>query len=660
MNFAAVAGHSARRGHPKLPPQTAPAFASSPAIIGTPMVGAESFYTSGVYTGNPTPTVTRQWTLDGVDIGGATAATYTPVSGDATHLLRVREIATNALGSTSSNSASVIVAAAGPGVTWLFSDGATFNLAPSSSVSLASVPGGVAYTTSPDLLPGQTLSLAGSTLSLVNDSTLPTADSPRDVVIEVMDSAVSPMIRRVTSGRAKDYPSAAYPSGRWNTIMSEAIEGDVFEIAPGAIHAQFSDLNNYHSNSLNPAMLVISKPGLTLRNMTGRGRWSLYPDRSLIASDRNGIVIYKPGASGDMTGRGSFWLEGFAFDNWGADAGVRCMPGVEVPSSYANLHTSLTLKNFKIGRRDAGERCNSGISGGAETLLVEDGHVYDCGDGSGLEHNVYISARTMTWKGVRNSRTRGWPAVPYATFAAIEGHLFKLSAVTGTIEGCTMEGSDNGDHTFLLQMKAGGNWTVRGNLLIDSPWSNNARGSIMMLREWSGDNTAPNHEWWAGVEGNSLLFEKNVVVGHMCRPILSFFEQDLARAGEPMRPAAGGAWAAETRLNSLTVRDNIAMVASAMRDGIQPTFPIPGWAAQDATTRPLWIYQDPNGGTHWTGRGNTVLTYDQTEAAFENRLLKVYTLAAGAAAASGGTVATQRFVYPHGYEARSDALKGLG
>jgi hypothetical protein len=61
--------------------------------------------------GSPTPTITQQWTLDAVDISGATGSTYTPVSGDVTHLLRVREIATNSVGSANSTSAPQTVAA---------------------------------------------------------------------------------------------------------------------------------------------------------------------------------------------------------------------------------------------------------------------------------------------------------------------------------------------------------------------------------------------------------------------------------------------------------------------------------------------------------------------------------------------------------------------
>lgn len=121
---------------PELPP-AAPTFSSTPAIIGTPTIGAATSYTGGTVAGNPTPTVARQWTLDGVDISGATAATYTPVSGDATKTLRVRETASNGVSpAASSTSAGVVIAAA--------ATAPSFSAAPAYSPSPATV--GIAST----------------------------------------------------------------------------------------------------------------------------------------------------------------------------------------------------------------------------------------------------------------------------------------------------------------------------------------------------------------------------------------------------------------------------------------------------------------------------------------------------------------------------------
>ncbi len=90
----------------------APAFSSAASISGAPMAGIATNYSSGTYSGAPTPSTTQQWYLDGVAIGGATGASYTPVAGDVGHSLSVVQTVTNASGSASSTSNSVTVAAA--------------------------------------------------------------------------------------------------------------------------------------------------------------------------------------------------------------------------------------------------------------------------------------------------------------------------------------------------------------------------------------------------------------------------------------------------------------------------------------------------------------------------------------------------------------------
>lgn len=91
------------------PTPAAPVFSTAPAIIGAPVVGVASSYSSGAYTGYPPPTITQQWTYGGVDIGGATAATYTPIAGQESGLLRVRQILTNGSGSANNTSASATI-----------------------------------------------------------------------------------------------------------------------------------------------------------------------------------------------------------------------------------------------------------------------------------------------------------------------------------------------------------------------------------------------------------------------------------------------------------------------------------------------------------------------------------------------------------------------
>jgi predicted secreted protein len=82
-----------------------------PSISGTPQVGQVLTAIPGTWTGNPS--FTYQWRNEGVDIGGATSVTYTPVVGDVGDVLTVRVTATNTSGSanaTSGPSAAVIAA----------------------------------------------------------------------------------------------------------------------------------------------------------------------------------------------------------------------------------------------------------------------------------------------------------------------------------------------------------------------------------------------------------------------------------------------------------------------------------------------------------------------------------------------------------------------
>jgi hypothetical protein len=120
-----------------------------------------------------------------------------------------------------------------------------------------------------------------------------------------------------------------------------------------------------------------------------------------------------------------------------------------------------------------------------------------------------------------------------------------------------------------LQIKGGGNWTVRGCLFVDSKYPMVAAGAITMLREY-GEDGFPNFVPWAGSQGNSLTFERNVFVGHYPRPIIWFFTP----GGVPLQAlyAAGDTSVGpERRLSSLIVRDNIAMLTStATRPSCSP------------------------------------------------------------------------------------------
>jgi hypothetical protein len=521
-------------------------------------------------------------------------------------------------------------------VAWQIPDAGTLSTAAGRIETLATVPAGAVAYASPDLLPGQRLSLAGGTLSLVNDATVPAADRRRATVIEVMDSeqATAKILRTgelFGAGQPGAYAHIQF-------AMDRMQDGDILEISPGAIWVGNGDGSQY----LEAAMFHVWK-SCTIRNMPGRGRWRLAPSTVAYADGWGGIVIREPNQSysdvdnhSTANPRKVIVIEGFEASNWGRngdDNGVKMRTMGSDGRTFNHMHASVTFRNFKVGKAPYIPSA-SGISGAAETMTLEDGWIYDTGGGinanPGNDHNAYVSARTLTLRGVRMSRTRGASADGSVT---MDGHMLKASAVNALIEGCAFDATPQGDMTHLIQAKAGGNFVIRSTLFGDSINNQSqGRGMINMCRELAGDGVTPNFEWWAGLEGNSLLVERCVFVGHYGRPCVHFFPQGHSYA----IPAA--------QVSSVTVRDNVGMLPAT------PTVLAPF----DSTK---WIANDPKSGPAWSAN-NTVVPYDPTEAAFLNRALKGYGLAVPVSAAAA--LAMQRFVYPHGFEPRSDNLRGLG
>lgn len=87
----------------------APAINGVPTLKAAPQVGVSVGYNPASTSGSPTPSITQQWTLDGVDIADAKGTTYTPVDSDAGKTLRVRQIATNSQGTANATSAGGLV-----------------------------------------------------------------------------------------------------------------------------------------------------------------------------------------------------------------------------------------------------------------------------------------------------------------------------------------------------------------------------------------------------------------------------------------------------------------------------------------------------------------------------------------------------------------------
>lgn len=88
-----------------LDPAVAPASTAVPTITGTAQVGETLTATNGTWSGSPSPTYARQWTVGGTDISGATATTYVPTEGDVGKTITVTVTATNSAGSSSATSA---------------------------------------------------------------------------------------------------------------------------------------------------------------------------------------------------------------------------------------------------------------------------------------------------------------------------------------------------------------------------------------------------------------------------------------------------------------------------------------------------------------------------------------------------------------------------
>ncbi len=90
-------------------PATTPVIAGVPTITGTPANGQVLTANPAPVTGAPVITRTWQWHRNGVDIPGATSATYTVVTADVSAFLSVTQIETNGFGFDFAVSTTVLV-----------------------------------------------------------------------------------------------------------------------------------------------------------------------------------------------------------------------------------------------------------------------------------------------------------------------------------------------------------------------------------------------------------------------------------------------------------------------------------------------------------------------------------------------------------------------
>ena len=82
----------------------APVNTVAPVVSGTASFGSTLSTTNGTWTGNATITFTYQWQRNNVNIGSATASTYTLVSADIGNPIRCVVTGTNSYGNSSANS----------------------------------------------------------------------------------------------------------------------------------------------------------------------------------------------------------------------------------------------------------------------------------------------------------------------------------------------------------------------------------------------------------------------------------------------------------------------------------------------------------------------------------------------------------------------------
>jgi hypothetical protein len=518
--------------------------------------------------------------------------------------------------------------------TWQISPDQSLVLAAGTTTTVATGAIGMNAQVSPDLPPGRTLAVtpAGD----VNITAAPGAvalDVLRPSIITVTDSELA-TAQNMRTGQIYGFTQGG---SRRNIqyAITEAADGDTIQISPGAIWSPgVGDGSAY----LETACLHVWK-SLTITSIPGQGRWRLAPRSIPFVAGHSGIVIREPsqtysnpGDTNTSNPRKTIVIEGFDFDNWGVngdDLGVKIRSNRST-GSWDDFHTSVTFHNFKVGKLPF-YRSASGVGGSAENLTFFDGHVYDTGDGvgaaAGNDHNFYVSARNLVMRGVRSSRTRS-SQYPFNQASTLDGHIMKLTFNHALIEGCVLDCSPEGDNSITLQAKGGGNLVVRGCLLISGKHSQTATGSIVFEKE--NNNFGG---WSYGLEGHSVLVEKNVFINH--RPYVAGYDE---RAMVYCRPPGHANQVDPAQISSFIIRDNVGI---------------------STVPSPLWIRNPPAAfaDSSWN-ISNSALQYDVSESVFSQRELLQYRVAAGPI--PGNALATQRFVFPHGYVARSDSSRGLG
>lgn len=178
-------------------PVVAPANTAVPVVSGTVEVGETLSVTAGTWSGNPAPTISYQWFVDGAEAVGETSNSYVIQASDAGLMVSIEVTATNSEGSASESVAVGPVNAA-PANTALPVISGTAQVGEMLSVSDGTWTGfpvpsfSYAWFTSPDGTPGSWVSTGVTTA----DYTLQPADEAQFFFVQVTaDNGVgSPVI----------------------------------------------------------------------------------------------------------------------------------------------------------------------------------------------------------------------------------------------------------------------------------------------------------------------------------------------------------------------------------------------------------------------------------------------------------------------------------
>jgi hypothetical protein len=100
----------------------APVLLTAPSLAGTGRIGTPLVADPGTWDGEPVPSLALRWQRDGVDIPGATGASYVPVTADDLRAIRCVVRATNVEGTAEAATAAVTVTHAAPARTGTLAD----------------------------------------------------------------------------------------------------------------------------------------------------------------------------------------------------------------------------------------------------------------------------------------------------------------------------------------------------------------------------------------------------------------------------------------------------------------------------------------------------------------------------------------------------------